>query len=250
MKKAISYLLPFLVVLALWQLVTQLGLWSSYILPSPERVCATAQKLLQSGELAKHTAISLRRILLGFVCAFGLSCLFSAVGLLFPRLRAAYSGLLEVFRHVPPLSLIPLLILWFGIGDVPKAIVIILASFFPIYLNMDDGFRRCDPKLLEVGRILGMNRWTQLRKIRLPAALPGILTGMKVGMGYSLRAIIGAEMIAADSGLGYLILDAQAMSRSDKVIIGILTIGALGLVLDGAFTLLTWLCLPWERRRL
>ena len=95
-----------------------------------------------------------------------------------------------------------------------------------------------------------MNRWTQLRKIRLPAALPGILTGMKVGMGYSLRAIIGAEMIAADSGLGYLILDAQAMSRSDKVIIGILTIGALGLVLDGAFTLLTWLCLPWERRRL
>lgn len=157
---------------------------------------------------------------------------------------------MEVFRHVPPLSLIPLLILWFGIGEVPKAIVIILASFFPIYLNMDDGFRRCDPKLLEVGRILGMNRWTQLRKIRLPAALPGILTGMKVGMGYSLRAIIGAEMIAADSGLGYLILDAQAMSRSDKVIIGILTIGALGLVLDGAFTLLTWLCLPWERRRL
>ena len=149
------------------------------------------------------------------------SCLLSSLNLLFPRIRDCYAGLLEVFRHVPPLSLIPLLILWFGIGELPKTIIIVLASFFPMYLNMDDGFRRCDRKLLEVGRMLGFSPWQSLWKIRLPSALPGILTGLRVGMGYSLRAIIGAEMIAADSGLGYLILDAQAMSRSDKVFIGI-----------------------------
>ena len=110
-----------------------------------------------------------------------------------------------------------------------------LASFFPMYLNMDDGFRRCDRKLLEVGRMLGFSPWQSLWKIRLPSALPGILTGLRVGMGYSLRAIIGAEMIAADSGLGYLILDAQQMSRSDKVIVGIFVIGLVGLLCDKAF---------------
>ena len=112
---------------------------------------------------------------------------------------------------------------------------------------MDDGLRRCDRKLLEVGQLLGFSPWKSLWKIRLPAALPGILTGLRIGMGYSLRAIIGAEMIAADSGLGFLILDAQAMSRSDKVIIGILAIGALGLVLDGIFALLERKVLCWMR---
>ena len=116
-----------------------------------------------------------------------------------------------------------------------------------MYLNMDDGIRRCDRKLLEVGRMLGFSPWQRLWKIRLPSALPGILTGLRVGMGYSLRAIIGAEMIAADSGLGYLILDAQAMSRSDKVFIGFLTIGPLGLVLDGIFALVERKVLYWMR---
>jgi sulfonate transport system permease protein len=203
--------------------------------------------MVHNGELVKHIAISLRRILWGFLWAFVASCVLSSLNLLFPRLRNCYSGLLEVFRHVPPLSLIPLLILWFGIGELPKTIIIVLASFFPMYLNMDDGFRRCDKKLLEVGQMLGFSPWQTLWQIRLPAALPGILTGLRVGMGYSLRAIIGAEMIAADSGLGYLILDAQAMSRSDKVIIGILAIGAMGLVLDGVFALVERRLLRYER---
>nr|WP_296400071.1 ABC transporter permease [Acidaminococcus timonensis] len=247
MKSKLQALLPFVVVFLLWKVVTDLGLWSSYILPSPQRVWETTVHMVHNGELVKHIAISLRRILWGFLWAFVASCVLSSLNLLFPHLRRCYSGLLEVFRHVPPLSLIPLLILWFGIGELPKTIIIVLASFFPMYLNMDDGFRRCDKKLLEVGQMLGFSPWQTLWQIRLPAALPGILTGLRVGMGYSLRAIIGAEMIAADSGLGYLILDAQAMSRSDKVIIGILAIGAMGLVLDGVFALVERRLLRYER---
>lgn len=247
LRSKLQVLLPFVVVFLLWKEATDQGLWSSYILPSPQRVWETTIHMVHNGELARHIAISLRRILWGFGWAFAATCILSSLNLLFPRLRHCYSGLLEVFRHVPPLSLIPLLILWFGIGELPKTIIIVLASFFPMYLNMDDGFRRCDRKLLEVGRMLGFTPWQTLWKIRLPAALPGILTGLRVGMGYSLRAIIGAEMIAADSGLGYLILDAQAMSRSDKVIIGILAIGALGLGLDGVFALVERRLLRYEQ---
>lgn len=137
-------------------------------------------------------------------------------------------GLLVFIQHIPPLSLIPLLVLWFGIGETPKFLIIILATFFPIYLNMEDGLLRADPKLLEVGKTLGFSQRETLWKIRLPLALPTIVTGMRIGMGYSLRSIIGAEMIAADRGLGYFILDAQTMSRSDKVIVGILAIGLIG----------------------
>lgn len=247
MRKYATYLVSFLLVLSLWELVCRKQIWTPYILPSPERVWETLQKMMADGELLHHILVSTKRILWGFFWAFLLSCLCSASGLLMPKLAAWYGGILEVFRHIPPLSLIPLLILWFGIGELPKTIIIVLASFFPMFLNMQDGLARCDERLLEVGRMLHFTPLQQLWQIRLPAALPGILTGMKVGMGYSLRAIIGAEMIAADKGLGYLILDAQAMSRSDKVIIGILAIGCLGLVLDGVFSLITYVALPYER---
>ena len=246
MRKHGMYFLSFMVILALWELACREKLWTPYILPPPERVWETLQRMISDGELFHHVLISTKRILWGFLWAFLLSCCFSAVSLLLPKAAASYSAILEVFRHVPPLSLIPLLILWFGIGELPKTIIIVLASFFPMYLNMQDGLARCDDRLLEVGRMLRFTPLQQLWQIRLPAALPGILTGMKVGMGYSLRAIIGAEMIAADQGLGYLILDAQAMSRSDKVIIGILAIGCLGLILDGVCSLITYVALPYE----
>jgi sulfonate transport system permease protein len=126
-----------------------------------------------------------------------------------------------------------------GIGEESKIIIIILASFFPMFLNIKKGFASCDRKLLEVGKVFGLNGRQRFYKIILPSAVPDILLGMKVGLGYSWRAIIGAEMIAAASGLGYFILDAQTMSRSDKVIVGILVIGFLGVICDQIFTMVT-----------
>ena len=137
MKGKLHFFLPFLVVFLLWEYAASQGFWSSYILPAPARVWGTLLHMLDNGELFRHIRISLQRILWGFSWALLASCLLSSLNLLFPRLRNCYSGLLEVFRHVPPLSLIPLLILWFGIGELPKTIIIVLASFFPIYLNMD-----------------------------------------------------------------------------------------------------------------
>jgi sulfonate transport system permease protein len=136
------------------------------------------------------------------------------------------------------MSLIPLLILWFGIGETSKIVVIVLVSFFPIFLNTKSGFGSCDKKLLEVGDSLGFSMTQKFFKIMLPCAVPSILVGMRIGLGYSWRAIVGAEMIAAASGLGHLILDAEQMSRSDKVLVGIIVIGILGYCCDRVFYLL------------
>ena len=150
-----------------------------------------------------------------------------------------YDPFLEFMRNVPPISLIALLILWFGIGETSKVIIIVLASFFPMFLNMKKGLCSCDPKLLEVGRACHLSRLQCYVQIVLPYAALDILVGMRIGLGYGWRAIIGAEMIAAGSGLGYLILDAQQMSRSDKVIVGIAVIGVVGILCDRVFSLLS-----------
>ena len=241
-------LIPFIVLGLLWKFVTSAKLWTAYILPPPERVWETFLIMIQNGQLVEHAALSLMRVFIGFSCAFLLAAFLVTLSLLLPFFRKMNHGLLVFIQHIPPLSLIPLLVLWFGIGETPKFLIIILATFFPIYLNMEDGLLRADPKLLEVGKTLGFSQRETLWKIRLPLALPTIVTGMRIGMGYSLRSIIGAEMIAAERGLGYFILDAQTMSRSDKVIVGILAIGLIGFFLDGLFSLFSYVLFPYERR--
>lgn len=180
--------------------------------------------------------VSFRRVAVGYVIAFVLAFALSVVVFIKERAEDYYSSLLEFMRNVPPISLIAPLILWFGIGETSKIIIIVLASFFPMFLNMKKGLCSCDTKLLEVGRTCHFSWGQRFWRIVLPYAAPDILVGMKIGLGYSWRAIIGAEMIAAGSGLGYLILDAQQMSRSDKVIVGIFVIGIVGILCDKAFS--------------
>lgn len=226
------------VLAAAWQIAAQSGLWSAYVLPSPAKVAQALGTMIKSGVLWQHMMVSFKRVMEGFSIAFVLAFLGGTVAYELPWAEEYYEGLFEFMRNVPPISLIALLILWFGIGETSKIIIIVLASFFPMYLNIRKGFVSGDRKLLEVGTVFGLNRWEIFTRIVLPGAIPDILVGMKVGLGYSWRAIIGAEMIAASKGIGYLILDAQQMSRSDKVIAGILTIGTVGILCDKVFGLL------------
>ena len=239
--------LIFVLILLLWFWAADSGLWSAYVLPSPVQVWHTAILMLVNGDLLTALLVSFRRIALGFSLSVFLAFIFSFLFVMHPAARNKLDGLFSMLRHIPPISLIPLLILWFGIGETPKVIVIIMASFFPIFLNLDAGLNGCDKKLLEVGQMLGFSKYKKLEKIMLPYALPYILVGMRVGLGYSLRAIIGAEMIAAANGLGYLILDSQTMSRSDKVIVGIIFIGILGLFIDRVFSLLIKHLVPYRQ---
>lgn len=237
-KNPIRIIFPFIGILILfcaWFVVCKLEIFSAYVLPTPEKVFRSFMKMVESGEIFVDIAISFGRVLKGFLIAFVLAFVLGIFRIVVPTAEKYYEYIVQFFRNVPPLSMIPLLILWCGIGEVTKTIIIVLASFFPMYLNIVKGFTGCDKRLLEVGDAFGYTRFEKLTHIVLPHALADILVGMRIGMGYSWRAIIGAEMVAASTGLGHMILFAQQMSRTDKVIVGIFVIGIVGLVTDKIF---------------
>ncbi|MCI5723155.1 MAG: ABC transporter permease [Erysipelotrichaceae bacterium] len=233
--RKLKTLIGILICIGLYWLNTMSGRYSIYVLPTLNMIWESFVNLVQSGQLYRHVIASLQRILIGYGISFILAMGISLLGYFLPRLKPYYAWLLEFMRNVPPLSLIPLLILWFGIGETSKIIIIILASFFPMFLNISKGLEACGTQRLELAYAFGLNKKETFQKIVLPSALGDILVGMRIGMGYSYRAIIGAEMIAASSGLGYMINFARSLSRTDTVIVGILIIGILGYLSDRLF---------------
>ena len=247
LKKFLRGLLLPVLLFFTWQFVTAQEIFSAYLLPSPAKVWEACVDLCASGMLLKHLAISLKRVFLGFSLS---CCLAVPLGILCGQSRRfdEYCWLLlEFLRHVPPLAAVPLIILWAGIGETSKLTIIVLASFFPLFLNTYSGIHNCDNKLLEVGRALGFSAREQIMQIRIPAALENIAVGMQLALGYSWRALIGAELIAASAGIGYLILDAEEMSRPDIVIVGMLAIGIIGTAIDYAFMLVLRRVFPWQQ---
>ena len=239
MRLNLRVALPLAALVLLWELVARSGWVSAYLLPGPLAVLATGARLLQSGVLAAHAAASLARIGVGFLisCTAGIA-LAGAVARfrLVEDLTAAPLALaLALLRMIPPLALTPLLVLWLGIGNATQISIIVLASFFPVFLNALGGFRCVTAQDDELARSLDLPRWAYVVCIAAPAAVPSLVTGVRLGFGYSWRALIAAELIAAGSGLGYLILDAQELQRTDVVIVGILVIGLLGWAMDWAF---------------
>lgn len=244
MSKKIKTCISITIVLLLWHYFSTK--YSSYLLPSPVYVFSTMLDYFKNGLLLKHILSSLYRVVLGFFISFCLAFMVAILQLFFKKIMDYFDWIIQFLRVVPPLSLIPLLILWFGIGEVSKILIIILASFFPMYLNILKGFNGVDSKLLEVGRSFKFDRLKLFYKVILPASLPDILIGLRIGLGYSYRAIIGAEMIAASSGLGYLINFAKSMTQTEVVIMGIFWIGFLGYLCDYLFKLLLRL---WLKER-
>lgn len=238
-------LLPLLII-AWWLVASALQMVNSYLIPSPASILHTTVVLVQKGILIKHLTTSLYRIFAGFgitfLLAFPLALILGTNRWLTPY----FHPLLHFIRHIPPISCIPIFILWMGIGETSKLAIIVLAAFFPVFLNTLAGILYCDPKLIEVGQIFGLSRMEKFHRIILPAALPSIILGIRLGLGYSWRALIGAELIAASAGVGYMIIEAEQLSRPDIVIIGILVIGSIGTLIDYAFLRFSHSVLPWN----
>jgi sulfonate transport system permease protein len=224
--------LIFIIIIVLWQLVTYLNIWNDYILPSPIRVLKIFLKMINDGSIFKHIFVSMGRILIGFGISLSIGIPIGIIFGIHNRIYQYFKPLLNFSINTPPLALIPMLILWFGIGEKSKIVIIILASFFPIFTSTLKGIRNCDIKLIEVGKTFELSENQIIFKIIIPNAILDILIGLKLALGYSFRAIIGAELIAASSGLGYLISDGKEMSRTDIVIVGIIVIGILGMLTD------------------
>ena len=241
MKKLHEFLKPFYifaVILVLWWIVAALEIWNTYLLPPPWKVAKTFVTMVERGEITSSILVSGKRVLTGAGISFVLAFTAGLCSAYLPERSEYWRHLSNFMRNVPPISLISLLILWFGIGETSKLIVIVLASVFPMYLNISKGFRECDRKLVEVGKTLGFSPFQIFVRICLPYAREDIFVGLRTGLGYCWRALIGAEMFAAASGLGYTIVYAQQMSRSDKVLIGIFLIGFIGCGSDALFSLL------------
>ena len=230
-KAAPAVLVPGLVLLV-WAALADSGLVNAYLIPSPGKVWRAAVELFRRGELADHVFVSMNRVWGGYLLSVLLALPAALVFHLSPGLRKYFHHPLEFFRSVPPLAMIPLLILWFGIGEASKLAVIVLATFFPIFLSALGGFDYIDGRWLELSRSLELSFGRRLRYVLLPGALPQIVTGLRLGFGYAWRALLGAELFSSASGLGYLITDAQEMARVDIVFVGIAAIGILGLFFD------------------
>lgn len=245
-----ALLLPLILpaaLLAAWALAAETGLANPYLLPAPQKVAAAAWDLFARGDLWGHVAASLERVGLGFALTVAMALPLALLTGLLPTVHGLLRLLLEALRVTPPLALVPLLILWLGIGEASKLAIVILASFFPVYMNTLSGVREADHRLMELARTLDLTARERIVHILLPAALPGIVTGLRLGFGYSWRALVGAELIAASSGLGYLIIDSSEMARTDRVFVGILTIAALGALCDVVFHRLAGRLTPWRR---
>lgn len=232
-----------------WQLVSVYGQRINpqldVMMPPPTAVVSAAADLMQRGVLIVHIVDSLKRVLLAVGTAallgvpLGLAMGWSA------RFRAAVDPLLEFIRPIPPLAWIPLSILWFGIGDMQIVYIIFLAAFFPVVLNSMAGARDVDMYLVRAGLSLGANRRDLFRTVVLPAALPQIFTGLRIGLGIGWMALVAGELVAAPSGLGYLINNARTLFRSDYILLGMVLIGVLGLVLDFVMRQLMRVTMPW-----
>jgi sulfonate transport system permease protein len=188
--------------------------------------------LAQSGVLFRHLFASLTRVVLGFsisvLAAFPLGIAL-ALSLTF---AAVARPVLNFARQIPPLAVVPLLILSLGIGEPSRVAVVVMASFFPILLSAENGIRHVDRKLLEVGRTLSFSPWAMFRRIAFPSFFPYFFVGVRLALSYSWRSLIGAEIVAASSGIGYMIREAETLSRSDVIICGVLVLGCVGAFSD------------------
>jgi len=236
--------LPALIIILL-EFVVRIGWLPSYQMPAPSEIVLTLRDLAD-GALWKHISASLLRVLSGFVIGASLALVFAAwVGLSREAeayLEPTFAGL----RSIPSLAWVPLLLLWLGIGETSKVVLIAIGAFFPVYLNGVAAIRGIDRKLVEVGQMYGFSRYRLTRRILLPAALPGLFTGLRSGMSLSWMFLVAAELIAATKGLGYLLSDGRETSRPDIVLAAIIVLATLGKLSDGVLAALERRCLAWR----
>lgn len=235
-----------LLILCAWQAVSSAHLLSATTMPSPAAVAISFWQLIITNQLLPNLLISLQRVLIGlgfgiFVgTALGLTAALSRAG------EEAIDPTLQMARTLPHLALIPLMILWFGIGETPKIVIIALGASFPIYLNLFSAVRGADRKLVEGVSVLGLSRAETIWHVILPAALPGFLVGLRQAFGISWISLVVAEQINASSGIGYLVMNARDFLRTDIIFDGLLVYALLGLGTDQLVRLLERRLLAWR----
>jgi sulfonate transport system permease protein len=239
-----GFVLP-LILLAAWQIAATSGAFTSAQLPSPADVVAAAVDLAQRGLLGLYIAISTQRVLIGFACGALLGLVFGALVGLSRLWDIFFSSTLAAIRAVPSLAWVPLLILWFKIGEDSKVILIAIGAFFPVYTTVASALKHVDRHLVEAGRAFGLNGIRLFTTVQLPAVLPSVVSGLRLALAQSWLFLVAAELIASSMGLGFLLSDSANNGRTDRLFLAIILLAIIGKLTDS----LVGLFERWSARR-
>lgn len=245
----INYALLPTIILIAWWLVTKDKIFPSAILPSLDMVSHSFISQIESGQLQIDIGTSLFRVIKGYIIASFLGITLGIMMGVSKKINRFFSGTLNSVRQIPIMAWIPLIILWCGVGEGSKIVVIVLGAFFPVLINTISGINQVPEGYLEVGRMFKLTKWDLFRKIYFPSAIPSIFVGLKLSLGISWSIVVAAELIASSSGIGYRINDASSLMNSDVVIVGMIVIGAIGMIMNQILVTVSKEITPWENTK-
>lgn len=222
---------PVLIII-IWEVLSREGILPTAVMPAPSRIISRFREVWEDGSLQKDILVSATRIFKGFLAGTLAGIVLGIIISLSRRIDMATTVLVNVLRPIPIIALFPLFILWFGIDEKSKVVVIGLGTFWSVLLNTIQGIKRADQKLIEVAKVLKLPHWKIVWKIILPSAFPYIYTGVRLGVGNALACVVTAEMVAASEGLGYMIMYARMMAQPDVLLVGVITLGLFGILIE------------------
>jgi sulfonate transport system permease protein len=234
-------------VLVIWELATRAGMANPYFLPSPSSIFDTFIQMLSSGLLGEHLWASIKRLTYGFLITVVFAIPLGIIVGKAKYFRHWVNPTLSFLQQIPPIAWIPIFILWLGIEEASKVAVIVYASFFPVFLNTVQGVNSVDPNFVEVGRAYMLTPLEMVRRVYIPSAAMSIFVGLRLGLSNCWRALVGAELIAASSGIGSLITDGRALSQPNKIFVAVFTIGVAGSLIDLFLKRTENRLMPWKK---
>ncbi|MBP2080060.1 ABC transporter permease [Oceanobacillus polygoni] len=240
-------IIPAFLIIA-WEIFSRLGVFPSYMLPSPSVVLGTIIGLGQDGTLAGHIGITTYRVFAGFILGTIAAVILGSFVGFYQKAERLLDPMIQAFRSIPSLAWVPLFILWMGIGETSKITMISVGVFFPVYLNIISGIIGVDRKLIEVGSINGLNAFQLVRRIILPASLPSFLTGLRSGLGLGWMFVVAAELMGASQGLGYLLVLGQNTLSPETILASIILFAAIGKLSDWLLKIIETRALHWQDR--
>lgn len=232
LKSMLLVVIPPILLVLFWQYAADVGWISPHILPAPSKIGAAFVEFWTDHTYQEYFLVSANRVIKGFLIGVVIGLFLGIVMAVFPAVNSALSVITGVLRPIPMVGWLPIVLIWMGIGEKSKIAVITIGCFWSVFINTMDGIKGVNNQYLEVARILEKGQITTLVEVILPAALPNILTGIRLGFANAWRGVVSAEMLGAAAGIGYMIAYARNISRMDIMLIGLLTIGIVGCLLD------------------
>lgn len=233
-------------ILILWEVLAETGVLGATYAPAPTTIARTAAELWRQGVLGQDLEISLHRTAIGLALGLSLGIVTGVIGGLLRGGEYLFNGIVQIFNTIPILAILPVMIVWFGIEELPKVLIISFGAFVPMYLNLFAAIRGVDQRLIEMARTTGAGRRRLVTRVLFPGALPGFLVGLRFSLAYSILGLVAAETLNANSGIGFLITNGQTYLQTNQVFVGLVIYAILGLLADQLVRALERMLLRWR----